>query len=200
MTDWDGWRAGHGSLSFLDNQKFASDFYQICQEQQFYNPTHFDRYINEYKPRTVVEIGGWRGELANDMLPGSEIASWTNYEICQEAVRDSVCKDERYHPVALTDYLWNGPRINADAFIATHVIEHLSAEELAKLVSLLDVKTIYFEAPLLEPGQTWDGYEGSHINQYSWDDVHELMRVSGYPCDWFYSPFDIGHAIYKKRY
>ena len=203
MTDWDGWRAGHGSISFEDNQKFHSDFYEICQEQKFYTSPQIEGFLDLYQPSTVVEIGGWRGELAQEYLNDYEnynFTSWTNYELCKEAVRDSRCTDIRYHAVALSDYLWNGPRISADSFIAAHVIEHLSPDELEKLVGLLDVDSVYFEAPLLEPGQTWDGYDGSHILSFSWDDVHALMDRHGYECTWFYKPFDAGFAYYKKRY
>jgi hypothetical protein len=202
MTDWDGWRAGHGSLSFSANQRFASEFYQICQDQNFHTLAQVEGFMDYFEPKTVVEIGGWRGELASSLLNDEtlDIQSWTNYEICLEAVRDSVCTDSRYHPVGLTENLWDGHIIEADAFVAAHVIEHLTPEELEKLVSLLDVECVYFEAPLLEPGQTWDGYDGSHILTFSWDDVHALMDRYGFECTWFYKPFDVGYASYKRRY
>ena len=67
-------------------------------------------------------------------------------------------------------------------FIATHFIEHLSDQHLTELLQWADgIRAIYFESPISEHGQEWDGYEGTHKLTYGWQKVRELL--ANYDCE-----------------
>lgn len=177
--DWDAWRAEHAEMSFHDQQLFYQRVAREHPEQQHFDLAEaaatFD--LINTPGATVVELGGWNGALASRLLSKFPISSWTNYDIVGVP---QVCDHPRYQLVVLDDYFWKLPARPADAFVATHTIEHLTGEELEMLLDALLVDFIYLESPLGSEGQSWAGYPGSHILELGWREVRQLISDMGY--------------------
>jgi hypothetical protein len=200
---WDEYRADYDSLTFAQKQLHATWAFKEFPEQEHHSPEWVKRLLAiavENNASTVAEIGGWRGELAQKMFDEFDL-DWTNYDYCAPAIRNSVFSHEKYHPIVLDRELWEFDHIPGDIFVAAHVIEHLKERDLRALMSKVDARWVYFEAPLLGPGQTWDGYQGDHILEVGWDDVHALMRECGFELIEFNlwkQDFDLGVAYYRR--
>ena len=179
QIDWDDWRVAHPSMTFHDQQEFYSRVLDLYPRQQSFNPKicheAFDYIAGE--DLAVLELGGWDGGLASQMLHRSDVARWTNIDLIEVP---QVCRSERYEFQVLTDYLWNLPQVEADVFVACHTIEHLSTAELAELVGWLRSPFVYLDAPLKMYPLDWTGFPGSHILDIGWEGVNELLEASGY--------------------
>jgi hypothetical protein len=132
----------------------------------------------------VLELGGWKGELADLLLPDfPNIEKWMNYEITPQAVSDNTCKDSRYEVQIPDNYLWT---LDIDlskynVFVASHVIEHLKLVHVKRLLSRLrDIKYLYVDAPLPPNGSMWGGGEFSHIIEIGWTALRDLIESFGF--------------------
>jgi len=183
--DWDQWRADYDQMTFKQHQAFNAEVAEQHPVQKQYNAAAVRLFLEHRKPTTVVELGGWCGSLAADTLPDfPEIRSWVNYDITPNVPQ--VCDDARYSKVTLIDWPWNC-RIQADALIASHVLEHMRMDEVEKLLDAWDVKSVYADVPLRG---NWDGYEGSHINEADTDEF--LARVLDHGFSGLWEPTDVG--------
>lgn len=202
--DWDAYRSVYGTLDFDAKQRHYDEVFRNHPAQEHHAADQVAAFLGRVVSddcRVVTEMGGWRGELARKMLDKFPTLDWTNYDFCLPAIESPVFTDERYHPVGLRDYLWNRERIEGDIFVAAHVIEHLTADELAALIGKLDARHVYLEAPLLLPGQVWAGYFGDHVLDIGWSEVDDLMTAAGYEIDTFDrkpGDYDFAVATYRR--
>jgi hypothetical protein len=109
------------------------------------------------------------------------IKEWTGVEICTNAIEKTNCHNKyfTYRFVQNFDW-WNWIYMESDLFIATHFCEHLSADHFADLASALDSKHVYFEIPISEGGEAWNGYHGTHKLTLGWSHVIAIMAAHGY--------------------
>lgn len=131
----------------------------------------------------VIEIGGWKGEAAEFALANYPIESWTNIDICRNALNGSVCTDPRYKPIMAQSFRWweGDHGFTQTRAVAAHTIEHLSAADVAGLVaSLASVRSWYIEAPIANEPTDWSGYHGSHILEVGWNGVDEIFARHGF--------------------
>jgi hypothetical protein len=180
------WRDRYEEMSYRDNIDFHNQL-----ESMYPNQAHFkaDNVIIALdligKPFKVLEFGGWKGDLAFAMMVhyGDAIIDWVNIEICEAAINKTIRPSKKYRIIKPHRFDWFvEERIEKpDVIIATHFIEHISNEHfdlLARYVS--GVPVIYFEAPMEDDGQSWNGYMGTHKLTYGWNDVKRIMESYGY--------------------
>jgi hypothetical protein len=182
--DWDAWRADYDTMTFADQQAFYAQVAELHPRQESFDLEKANEAFDKIGGSNliVVELGGWDGRLARDMLARTDIATWENWDI---ADLPQVCTRENYRRELLDDYLWTTP-IDGDVFVACHTIEHLKARELQKLFAKLRTSWVYLEAPLSDDGTDWTGYPGSHILEIGWEGVNELLSA------WDYHPVHPG--------
>lgn len=181
------WRETYDTMSFQDQVEFYSQIAQAFPNQRQYNKDEvlfFFGLLQDFESLNVLEIGGWKGELADEILSdpiSGVVKKWDNMEICQDAVHNPVCSDERYQVVVQDDFPWNCQDgwEDYDVLVLSHVLEHMKADNFRALVKLLpNVKQIYIDAPIEEDtgGVDWQGYLGTHILEIGWKDVVRLLE------------------------
>lgn len=158
--------------------KWHSKLYADYPEQTHFNKEVACLFFDTFAGGSVVEVGGWRGEMADTILPNEEIVSWDNYEVCAEAAADPVCTDKRYcsHHKRVT------VAPTCDTLILSHVIEHLTDVEARLLLETTDAEVVYVDAPLSDAGVTWDGETCFHVLEMGWPDLDRLFAIQGYEC------------------
>jgi len=172
------WRKEYDSYSLKDQQKIINDLEERYPNQKQFTFSEVDEFISENSPQKVLEIGGWKGHLAHEILKENKtIELWHNYEICSNAKDKSVCKDERYKCIIAPDFVWNLDVFdNYDVCILSHVVEHIKEPELRKLFKKLkNIRYFYIEAPIEEDGQRWGNYQGTHILKCGWNSIKEML-------------------------
>ena len=132
------------------------------------------------KPK-VLEIGGWKGELASEvLLKDKNIILWHNYDICSNAINKNVCESERFKGIVLTDFAWNLNIFNDyNVCILSHIIEHIKKHELIKFFDKIKhIKYVYIDAPLNDPYNRikWKNYCGTHILECEWKDITNMLK------------------------
>lgn len=182
------YRRNYDNLNFLDKKKLAFRWLKKYPEQ-----AHFDyepvsmwlRKIVVKQPVKILEIGGWRGDLAMKALSEfQKIELWHNYDLLDNNGSQK-CIDKRYKLISLDDYIWNElPGFEYNALIATHMIEHIRWNELQQLIQWIPsgVKTVLFEAPLPVTSENidWKGDYSSHVLEKGWEQVIAKMKERGY--------------------
>lgn len=177
--NWDGWRQSYDRLTFQDQKDFYRDCAVLYPCQQHFDLEAAREFFDRYRPRTVLELGGWDGALASQILADhDEILCWRNHDL---VAVPQIPTDPRYELNELFEPLWEGRGyLYADAFVATHTIEHVKARELGRLVAKLHVKACLIEAPLDDSPLDWRGYDGTHVLELGWEGVDALFGTYGY--------------------
>jgi hypothetical protein len=182
--DWNAWRAAYPTSTYEQQQRFYSDVYRQHPEQRHFNKRAVRRAIEQVQPRTVVELGGWDGELAERMLERHpDIVEWINVEVCKEAAHISDTRHPRLSSPYLSDFYWTS-HWHADLFVASHAIEHLTVQHLEKTIAATHARALYLDAPLEDAPESWEDYHGSHILDVGWDGVDVLCERYGYLLAW----------------
>jgi hypothetical protein len=189
IIDWDEWRRNYDSMTYEQQQSFYSSVWQNHPIQQHYNAdaakAFFDLIDLIEEDLTIVEIGGWRGELAEAVLPDVR-GFWLNIEICREAAEQRIPTSPRYKAYSPPDWPWDDPTSiftlqRADVLVASHVIEHLSVPHLELLLDTSRARWMFLASPLPAIGPVdWTGYNGSHILPLGWDGVEALAGTHGW--------------------
>jgi hypothetical protein len=183
--DWDAWRNAYHGLTYADQQAFHSAIYQQHPEQRHYDPVYVARAIEQVQPRSVVELGGWDGELAHTMLDQyPTINAWVNVEICKEASDAGIGRHPRYLAPSLTNFYWNRGPWTCDLFVASHVIEHLTIQHLNETLAATHARALFLDAPLHNKSTDWRGFTGTHILECGWIGVDRLCDRHGYTLAW----------------
>ncbi len=67
--------------------------------------------------------------------------------------------------------------------VMTHVLEHLTRKDvhamLTALIHAYSSPILYLEAPLKESGD-WVGYGGTHVSDYGWEALTDMLIPAGY--------------------
>ena len=186
------YRKLYDSFSFDYKRKIANKWLGKYPEQ-----AHFDLIPVNYwlenivpKPASILEIGGWRGDLAEKVLSGfGHINLWHNYDLIKYNSYQK-CSDERYRLITLKDYLWRlSLSVEYNALIATHMIEHISWQEFTELAGWipLSIITVLFEAPLPASDEnfSWKGDYSSHVFEKGWEQVITEMKKHNFSLVYF---------------
>ena len=183
--DWDAWRANYQSMTYADQVAYHSAIYAQYPEQRHYDASLVRLAINDTDPTTVIELGGWDGELAEQMLNERDsIQSWVNIEICAEASTAGRGRHPRYGAPELMCHYWHAGPWTCDLFVASHVIEHLTVSDLEQTIASTKAKFIYLDAPLEEHPTSWAGFTGTHILQTGWRGVDQILGRNRYTLKW----------------
>ncbi len=185
---WDQWREAYDTMTDEEHKAFAAEAEMRYPTQQHFTYTNFAHLFSRLaKPNCdVLEVGGWKGELAKHCLEAFKIKYWLNIEFCEEALNKQV---EISHP---EHYTWRPSKFNwfeedrtnnGDVLISAHTIEHFSDAHMAKFIKWLSgIPLVMFEAPINHGENDWRGYVGTHILKMGWDKINELMAAEGYAC------------------
>jgi hypothetical protein len=203
--DCDEFRRNYDKWTVADHKKFYSDVYAVAPQQSHSAPEFVSMVVATHKPRSVVEIGGWDGELAVGMLERFPfIERWTNVEICEEAVKHGH-SHPRYWPVSPDVWYWEN-QWTADMLVASHCIEHMTAKDLEALVRATNAQRMFFDAPLIDGPIDWWGSSTTHILEVGWDGVTEICAKHGYSLEFAMNhvtaPESGGHArvcVYHRQ-
>ena len=178
--DFDNWRQRYQNSTLEDQISDHNQIGAIYPNQAHYMLGPVLTLMADRSLQHVVEAGPWMAHLANAILSEpayDHIQSWSGYEIADFAIERCVCEDQRFQYIVPKRFDWWKDGVKPGSiFIATHFIEHLSDQHMLELASALQTfPLIYFEAPISEYGQTWEGYEGTHMLTLGWDAVIKMF-------------------------
>jgi hypothetical protein len=182
---FDTWRALYDKLSDKEQIEFYDDIEKKWPWQQHFHVSYFVPAFTG-TPVRVLEVGGWKGELASQMLRLAPwILSWKNIELCPRAVEKTVPMPvEGVYSAEIPDtFKWFKKKraIEADVFVSAHTIEHFTDQDLWKLLMWADgIPLICLEAPISFGSNNWDGYGGTHILKAGWCEIGVFMEALGY--------------------
>lgn len=184
------WRKTYDSKSYEEHVAFHEKWSKIYPDQNRYNIERIRVffYLVAHLKRSigVLEIGGWKGQLAKQMLKEfPSIKRWHNVEISKVVADETACHSKRYIAEVLPDFFWKATfdaRLY-DVLILSHVIEHMKGENLKGILEKTpSIKYLYIAAPIEQKTEDvdWKGFVGTHILEIGWEDVHRLIRGCGF--------------------
>lgn len=189
---WNKWRELYDELTDKEHADFLNDSearYPNQKSFKFENYDYLFNLTNNHNCR-VVEVGGWRGELAHECLSKHNISTWLNIDLCSSALdkiaTNELRNDPRYIGFRPNKFRWfEGNRIiHSDVLISAHTIEHLSDKDMIKFMYWLkDISIVMLEAPIgmsRVPSSHWHNYLGSHKLEMGWDEINALMELLGF--------------------
>lgn len=190
---FDDYRARYDVMSFADHQRTYSLIERVYPDQPCFSAeatSHFfDTLLMHGVKPFALEIGGWKGELAQYALKKyPKIMGWHNVEICREAVAKTVCKESRYTASTLDGFFWDvKPRWirMCDTLVLSHVVEHMRLANFAAIIAhcaseYLDY--VYLDIPHIteDSHKTWHGWTSTHVFEAGWADIERVMSEHGY--------------------
>jgi glycosyltransferase involved in cell wall biosynthesis len=176
--DWDQWRADYPNLSFKAQQDIYATVAEHSPDQNRFDEQSARAFLQLAAPSRVVEVGGWRGELAAALLPDfPTIKSWANHEIAPNLEPSPT--DQRYRHHILTDWPWKR-RMVGDALVLSHVVEHMQAAQFGRLLSKFTGDWVYIDCPVSDDPPDWTGYDGSHVIEVGWSGLTLLLNHHGF--------------------
>lgn len=181
---WNKWRAHYNELSFDEQVAFANAAEEKYPVQQHHHTSNFFSIFKQHND-SVLEIGGWKGELAASCFKQFKIKSWTNIEICTNAIKNTVpyLTGRPYHVSHPYKFDWfTEKRLNNyDICISAHTIEHFSNDHMLRLIDYIaGIPLVAFEAPIQSDGDDWTDYGGTHMLTMGWRGVNDAMKAHGY--------------------
>jgi len=185
-ADFDRWRLNYDTMTYDDQLAFYNRVAVDHPVQHGFDGEAFRAFFEavEMPEIQVLEFGGWKGELAAEVLPlYPHITHWTNLEISILAASDVRCRDGRYRAIVPSAFAWELDQLpDHNVFVSSHAIEHIRAAELEQLLAKLPRKVTYIglQAPLADGPGDWSGYYGSHILEVGWKQVGAMLQVSGF--------------------
>lgn len=189
--DFDLWRARYAVMTDNERRTWDARCFEHWPEQAHGQLDWIRFSVDVVKPRTVIEVGGWRGDHAAAILGlYPSVERWVNIEFCAEAAAAPKTKDPRYEVRVPGEFRWwrEDPLPKGDLLVLSHVIEHLSPRDAE---DLLDTATgtpaIYCETPLPTPASDWKGYLGTHILPWTWLDLEKAFHDRGYFCHAYFA-------------
>lgn len=192
---FDQWRERYNEMSMEEQVAYHNDIEKHYPDQAHYNLGWAIEAIKEAKRgedpplAKVLEFGAWKGDMAQELIPMLKTQLWVAVEICENAIQKTHCNQAGFSYFKPNQFDWwnsNKARsvlhtIKPDIIVATHFIEHLSNQHFEELIGFCQtVPAIYFEAPLTDEGNTWEGYLGTHKLEYGWNQISELLSRYGY--------------------
>jgi len=182
------WREHYDEMDYKDQIRFFFMYGEAFPVQFRYSRQKIFNLLAPLKDRPkVLEIGGWRGEMAYDVFNEiPHIERWLNVEICQQVVENSVCSDERYEVGIPDDFIWNvdpGQFEDFDVLVMSHVVEFMRARDFEKIIGNLKlIKNVYLECSICEKTEDvdWTDHLDPCIYEWGWDRTIEVMEKYGY--------------------
>ena len=179
--DFNDWRERYDSMSVADQRQFYSRVWTEYPDQRHHDPDAAIAFFASIPPRLrVQEIGGWQGHLAKRILENYPARSWDNYEICKEAVENSVVDSRTYRALTINSWPWGQDNHRYDVLVMTHCLEHMRFHEFVLLLASGNWGWIFLESPLALGPTDWTDYMGTHIFEQGWESVLTALRVQAY--------------------
>lgn len=175
------WRDRYSKMSYDEQVQYHNLIEQQYPDQAHYTYDNVKQILSDRIK--VLEFGCWKADLAARAISEYNIKEWKGVEICTTAIEKTKCTANNFKYIVPKKFDWFNTKVKpkADVIIATHFIEHLSNEHFEQLAEYCaGVPLIYFESPLSNEGESWDGYIGTHKLNYGWDKVNEIMKSKGY--------------------
>jgi len=204
IADLDEWRAAYPTATYAEQRAFHSRIWEANPDQNHFCANEVALALDHMRPNCsttpfqVVELGGWDGQLAELMLdryPG--ISRWSNIELCHEAAMAGHGRHRRYWLPNVKGWYWQY-EWRCHLFVASHVIEHLSAGDLDKVIAATDALALFFDAPLEDYAIDWNGSPTTHTLDVGWEGVTDICARHGYSLTWAHGhdtpPSSGGHA------
>jgi len=192
------WRSLYYELTHEENIQFGYDMEAKYPHQASFDVKPFQKMFDRVGADriSVVEIGGWKGELAKQIFSshGGMIHSWFNIDMCKAATEKTVDMTGIPYSVRFPDsFDWFKHRRDQpfDVCVSAHTLEHLTGKDVLTLLDWMNlIPVVMLEIPISEEGQSWDGYEGTHILEFGWKRIREEMEKRHYNAtkitDWAY--------------
>jgi len=175
------WRNKYDQMTLAEQIEYHNVIEAEYPEQAHYTYENVKQVLSD--GISVLEFGCWKADLAQRAISEYKIKNWKGIEICTAAIEKTICTAKEFSYIIPKDFNWfaTTKRPKCDVIIATHFIEHLSGEHFEQLAEYCKgVPLIYFEAPLSNEGESWEGYTGTHKLTYGWNKVNEIMLSKGY--------------------
>jgi hypothetical protein len=180
---FDSYRMLYDSFSFDYKIKKANEWLKQYPEQAHFDIIPINFWLENIvaKPSAVLEIGGWRGDLAEKALSSFDhINLWHNYDLLKNNNYQK-CYDNRFKLISLNDDIWHlSLKYEYNALVATHMIEHINWKEFIELANWIpeSIRTVLFEAPLPASNENinWKGDYSSHVLEKGWEQVITEME------------------------
>lgn len=185
MIDWDAYRADYDAMSYPQLVEFHDRIWDLFPDQSKHSASLLQTFFASLsaEPTPVVEVGGWRGEAAAEvMAAGFPIERWDNFEMCRGATAHPVTEDPRYHGITPATWVWETPVDCYHVAVLAHVIEHMRGAQLEALATWLqasEVRAAYVEAPLYNGPRRWLHSTSSHVLEFGWNEVIALFARHG---------------------
>lgn len=186
MGKFDHFREVFPSLSFNDLKKQHEEWYREYPGQTRVSKQFFIncfKYVVKTLKRSnlnVVELGGYEGELALQILKFYPEMQWLNIEIISHRMKKGL-ENYQYKEHVLSDQLWNEnlDLRKYDVFVSSHTLEHLSDVQVERLFHYLganNLKYLILQVPIKVNGQTWQGYGGAHVLRMGSTQMKKLLN------------------------
>jgi hypothetical protein len=183
----DRYRNQYNSFSFEYKIKMANKWLKHYSEQAHFDIIPIKNWLENIvtRPISMLEIGGWRGDLAEIALSSYDyIKLWHNYDLIIDN-NSQKCHDKRYKLITMDDDLWHlSLKYEYNALIATHMIEHIKWKEFTELTKWIPacIHTVLFESPLPASAENinWMGDYSSHVLEKGWKQVIAKMKNHGF--------------------
>jgi len=147
----------------------------------------------------VVELGGYEGELALQILEIYPKIQWLNVEIIKHRIKRGL-ENYRYREHVLSNQLWNEKLElrGYDVFVSSHTLEHLNAVQVKHLFHYLignKIEYLILQTPVKANGQTWQGYGGAHVLRMGSNHMKKMLN----PSYCLVCERGAWHSIWRKR-
>jgi hypothetical protein len=176
----DAWRERYrnGDLTLADHRRLYERVAADYPNQNYYAAVPVHDFLAWSDAHSVIELGGWDGALAQEVLPcHPDVRRWDNYEIVQVP---QACDLPAYRFHVPDVFVWELQELKADAFVASHVLEHLTASDLRRLIDTLDAEYAYVDVPLSETANDWKGTTTTHALELSIGEFDRAWKRNGW--------------------
>ena len=192
---FDRYRRDYATMPFAEHQRIYGIIERVYPDQSCFDRQGVALFLETLLMAgvtpSVLELGGWKGELAHAMLQQfRDIRLWHNIEICREAIEKSVCRDiyARYTCSTLSDFFWN-EKPNwiqmCNTLILSHVVEHMRLQDFAGTIAHCAEKKLdylYLDIPHIteDSHKAWRGWTNTHVLEGGWQDIEAILAQHGY--------------------
>lgn len=184
MNQFDDWRNKYEVMTIDEQIQYHNALEEKYPNQAHFNYENVKILLDLCKPNPIVlEFGTWKADLCKMVLEQYSVERWIGIEICTAAIEKTNCKSPKLNYILPKQFDWfkHDAKPDCDVIIATHFIEHLSDEHFCCLANYCKgTPYVYFEAPLSDNGQNWNGYLGTHKLNYGWTQVIDVMTKNGF--------------------
>lgn len=181
---WKDYRARYADLPLVVHREMYDGLAATGNSQRRWHEPLTKQFFEVAKPKRVVELGGWDGEMAKHILRENDvIESWTNYELANV---NPVCVDPRFTTHVLDDeWAWDHAGFTGDAFVSSHSIEHINVDQVRQiLIRLQDeyFKYVFIQTPIpVSEKPNWEKWPNSgHIIECSMNDLDKMFIDAGW--------------------